>query len=74
MTNIIVMMFDTPSTHTQYSYCCLTFPFTWQLITISADIPLVESPICCIDVLQPAIVSLSEAAKLEHHVSECESR
>jgi len=45
----------------------------WQLITISADFPLIDSPICCTDVLQSAIV-FPEAAKLEHHVSECESR
>ena len=73
MANIIVMM-SAKHTHTKYSYCCLTFFFTWQLISISANFPLVDSPICCTDVLQSAIVSLSEAAKLEYHVSECESR
>ena len=73
MTNIIVMMSVT-QTHThKYSYWCLSFPFTWQLISISADFPLVDSSICCTDVLQSAIV-FPEAAKLGHHVSECESR
>ena len=58
MTNIIVMMSAKYThTHTQYSYCCLTFLCTWQLKTISADFPLVDSPICCTDVLQSVIVS-----------------
>ena len=54
MTNFIMMM---SVKHTQYSYWCLTFPFTWQLITISADFPLVDSPESRESWLQPMLLS-----------------